>query len=391
MYDVIVIGARCAGAATAMLAARRGCRVLLVDRARFPSDIPHGHFIHRLGPQRLRDWGLLPAVTATCPPVTTMTMDFGDFPLVGRDLESNGVPVGLGPRRRDLDAALLRAATNAGVELREGFAVTGVKTDDRGRVTGIRGHAADRSTVDESAAITIGADGRRSPFARMVGARTIDEEPALTFWYFSYWSGMPDRGLELIVRDDAAIFTFPTGADLIAVFVAWRREALDRVRADVERAFYDVADRAPEFAARLRNGQRQERFYGATDLPNFVREAHGPGWALVGDAACHKDPMMALGICDAFRDAELLARAVEAGHSESCSVDEALAQYDQQRIVATMADYRENIGRAHLGPAPPDLLAMRARLRSDAEAARQFYLALEGMIAAPAAADGVSR
>jgi flavin-dependent dehydrogenase len=87
MYDLIVIGARCAGAATAMLAARRGYRVLLVDRARFPSDIPHGHFIHRLGPQRLRDWGLLPDVMATCRAVTTMTMDFGDFPLVGRDLE----------------------------------------------------------------------------------------------------------------------------------------------------------------------------------------------------------------------------------------------------------------------------------------------------------------
>jgi flavin-dependent dehydrogenase len=195
----------------------------------------------------------------------------------------------------------------------------------------------------------------------------------------------------LIVRDDAAIFTFPTGAERIAVFVAWRRDALDRVRADVEHAFYEVADRAPEFAARLRNGRREERFYGATDLPNFVREAHGPGWALVGDAACHKDPMMALGICDAFRDAELLARAIDAGLSESCSVGDALAQYDRQRIAATMADYRENIGRAHLGPAPPDLLAMRARLRADAQAARLFYLAQERMIATPAAVDGVSR
>jgi len=390
MHDVIVIGARCAGAATAMLAAQRGYRVLLVDRARFPSDIPHGHFIHRLGPRRLRDWGLLRAVTAVCPAVTTMTMDLGDFPLVGRDLEVDGVPVGLGPRRRDLDAVLLRSAIDAGVELREGFSVTGVRTD-RGRVIGIRGHDADGSTVDESAAITIGADGRRSPFARMIGARTLEEEPALTFWYFSYWSGMPDRGLELIVRDDAAIFTFPTGSELIAVFVAWRREALDRVRADVEGAFYEVADRAPEFAARLRNGQREERFYGATDLANFVREAHGPGWALVGDAACHKDPMMALGICDAFRDAELLAQAVEAGLSGSCSVDEALARYDRQRIAATMADYHENIGRARLGPAPPDLLAMRARLRSDARAARLFYLAREGMIAVPAAVDSVSR
>src|SRR4051794_116608 len=108
MYDVIVVGARCAGAPTAMLLARQGHRVLLVDRPTFPSEIPHGHFIHRHGPGRLRRWGLLDRVAATgCPPVTTMTSDYGDFPLVGRDLLVGGVALGYGPRRAALDAALV--------------------------------------------------------------------------------------------------------------------------------------------------------------------------------------------------------------------------------------------------------------------------------------------
>lgn len=385
MYDAIVVGARCAGAATAMLLARRGYRVLLVDRASFPSDIPHGHFIHRLGPQRLRDWGLLERVASTTPAVTTMTMDFGDFPLIGRNLEIDGVPMGLGPRRLHLDAMLLDAAVDAGVEVRQRFSVTGLVFDDDGAVSGIRGHDHDGRPCRESAAVTIGADGRRSAVAGWVNAAILEYEAPLTVWYFSYWSNMPDRGLELIVRDDAAIFTFPTNEGLVAVFVAWRREAFERVRANVEDAVRNVAERAPDFAERFRNGRREERFYGATDLPNFIRKAHGPGWALVGDAACHKDPMMALGLCDAFRDAELLACALDDGLSGRQPLGAALDAYDRQRIAATMPDYRENLGRARLQPPPPELTQMRARLRHDAEGTRMFYLAREGMIDANAA------
>ena len=102
--DVIVVGARCAGASTAMLLARKGYRVLVVDRAQFPSDIPRGHFIHRHGPQRLNAWGLLDRVVATgCPAVTSMTADFGDFPLTGKDLVVDGVAFGYAPRRDKLD------------------------------------------------------------------------------------------------------------------------------------------------------------------------------------------------------------------------------------------------------------------------------------------------
>ena len=119
MYDAIVIGARCAGAVTAMLLARRGHRVLLLERGVIPSDVHRGHFIHRHGPKRLADWGLLERVVATnCPPLTTHLTDFGDFPLIGRDIRVGNVAWGYAPRRRQLDQVLVQAAIEAGVEFR---------------------------------------------------------------------------------------------------------------------------------------------------------------------------------------------------------------------------------------------------------------------------------
>src|SRR5919109_3684283 len=141
MYDAMVIGARCAGAATAMLLARKGYDVLLVDRARFPSEIPHGHFVHRHGPGRLAAWGLLDRVLATnCPAVTSIVTDMGDFPLAGEGLEVDGIPLGLGPRRSRLDHVLVEAAVEAGAELREGFAVDDFVTEG-GAIAGVRARA----------------------------------------------------------------------------------------------------------------------------------------------------------------------------------------------------------------------------------------------------------
>src|SRR6185436_12504897 len=266
MYDAVVIGARCGGAATAMLLARKGHRVLLVDRATFPSDIPHGHFIHRSGPTRLAKWGLLDRVLATgCPAITSFTSDFGDFPLVGNDLSVD-------------------------------------------RVTGIRG--GDRragTSVTEHARITIGADGRNSHVARAVSAPEYEAVPSLTCWYFSYWADVPGESVEVYDRHGRVCFAFPTSDKLIAVFIAWPISELAMVRADIERQFLAAVDSLPALAERVRAGRRADRFYGATDLRNFFRKPYGPGWALVGDAGAHKDPYLALGICDAFRDAELIS------------------------------------------------------------------------------------
>ena len=196
MYDAIVVGARCAGASTAMLLARKGHRILLVDRAKFPSDIAHGHFIHRGGPARLGRWGLLRRILATgCPAIDTQVLDLTGFPLIGRNLVVDGVAFGCGPRRKVFDKVLIDAALEAGVEFREQFAVDDVLTEES-RISGIVGReTGSRSRVTERAHLVIGADGRNSGLARTVTAATHKAVPPLTCWYFSYWSGEFEKTL----------------------------------------------------------------------------------------------------------------------------------------------------------------------------------------------------
>lgn len=316
MYDAIVVGARCAGSPTAMLLARKGFRVLLVDRATFPSDIPHGHLIHKGGPRRLEGWGLLDKLRATgCPPVVTQVLDFDGMFLVGRGLVVDGVALGYGPRRTVLDKILVDAAVDAGVDVREGLAVEGFLSD-ADTITGIRGKdVRTGKMVAEHARITIGADGRHSHLARAVQPPVYETVPTLLCYYFSYWSGVFSDALEVHVRNRRVILPFPRNDDLVAVFIGWPIDELQDVKTDIEGNFWKAASLVPELAERLREGRREERFYGATDLPNFFRKPYGPGWALVGDAGHHKDPFLALGIADALRDAELLADAVADGLS----------------------------------------------------------------------------
>jgi flavin-dependent dehydrogenase len=381
MYDAIVVGARCAGAATALLLARKGYHVLLLDRATFPSDIPHGHFIHRHGPRRLARWGVLEAIAATgCPPASSWTLDQGDFPLTGDHLMVDGVALGYGPRRSVLDKVLLDAAVAAGAEFRDGFVVDGVVSDGDA-VTGVRGHRSGQATtVTERARMTIGADGRNSHLARAVHAPVYEAVPPLTCWYFSYWSNVPATGLEVYVRPGQVIFAFPTNDDRFAIFVAWSRDRFPAVRADIEGHVLAAIDTIPALAERVRGGRREERFRGASDLPNFLRKPYGPGWALVGDAGCHKDPFLALGICDALRDAELLAEALDEGLTDRAPLVAALADYERRRNEATLPDYQQNLQAARFAPLPPELLRLRAAVRGDQEATNQFLMALEGMI-----------
>ena len=381
MYDAIVVGARCGGAPTAMLLARKGYKVLLVDKSTFPSDIPHGHYIHRSGPRRLARWGLLDRIRATdCPAVESITIDAGDFPLVGTNLVVDGIATGYGPRRSVLDAVLLDAALEAGVEWRQGFHVDECLFDGD-RVVGIRGRALSGGpAIAERATITIGADGKRSRIARAVQAPMYDTFPVLACWYFGYWGDVTLSGLEIYARPDAVVFAFPTNGRLAAIFVGWPIQELQRVRRDIERAFSSAIDAVPSLSARVRSGRRASRYAGATDLDNFFRVPHGPGWALVGDAGCHKDPFLALGICDAFRDVDLLVDAIDAGLSGRSALGEALAEYERRRNDATRDDYWQNVNAARFLPMPEDQRRLRAALRGRERDTRQFFLAREEMI-----------
>jgi len=130
-------------------------------------------------------------------------------------------------------------------------------------------------------------------------------------------------------------------------------------------------------------GRREERFYGCSDLPNFYRKPYGSGWALVGDAGVHKDPFLALGICDAFRDAEFLADAIQEGLGGSRSLTDAFADFERRRNDASARDYQENIISARFTPLPPEVLAARAAARHNADAATQLVKRRMGMLQAP--------
>lgn len=193
---------------------------------------------------------------------------------------------------------------------------------------------------------------------------------------------MQSEDFELYTRpaQRRAVFSHRTSDDLFAVFVGLPVSELPEMRADLEASFLRVLDGMGDLGTRVRAGSRAERFYGASDLPNFYRRPYGPGWALVGDAGIHKDPYMALGTCDALRDAELLSEAIVDGLEERIDMEDALAGFEQRRNDASGSDYAENLAAAHLEPLPEQVYALRAAIRNDREATTRFMLARNGMI-----------
>lgn len=354
MYDVIVVGARCAGSSTAMLLARRGSRVLLVDRATFPSDIMSTHWIHQPGLAFLRRWGLLDRVRATgCPSIPTATFDVGPFALSGTAPAADGVADALAPRRYLLDKILADAAVEAGAELRQGFTMTDLVLED-GRVQGIRGREHGGSTVTERARLVIGADGMHSKVTRLVSAAEHHAKPPQNCVYYTYWSGV-ETGLELYNRPGRGVALIPTNDGLTCVLVGWRHAEAKEFRRDVEGSYLTTLEIAGDVAERVRAGRREERFVGTLGLPNFYRKPYGPGWALVGDAGYHKDPITAQGITDAFRDAESLTAAVDDWIGGRQAWHDALAGYERGRDEATMPMYEFTCGLAALDPPPPEM------------------------------------
>jgi 2-polyprenyl-6-methoxyphenol hydroxylase-like FAD-dependent oxidoreductase len=366
-----------------MLLARKGYRVLLLDRASFPSDTLSAHYIHQPGVAKLQRWGLLDKVAATgCPAIERQVFDVGPFALTGSPPAVDGITAGYAPRRTVLDKILLDAAAEAGVEIRENFLVEELVTDGE-RVTGVRGRSQGGSLVQEDARMVVGADGVRSLIARMASAPTYNEVPASACTYYTYWSNVPMSAVELYPRPEHMIVASPTNDGLTMIIVYWPRNAFPEVRADIEGQFMRVLDLAPGFAERVRAGSRAEKFRGTSELNGFFRRPYGPGWALVGDAGYHKDPITAQGITDGFRDAELLADAIDDGFAGRLSAEDALAGYEQKRNEAVMPMYQLTCDLAKLQPPPPEMLSLFAALRDNEEESNRFFGTIAGTVSIP--------
>lgn len=383
MYDAIVVGARCAGSPTAMLLARKGYRVLLLDKAGFPSDTLSAHYIHQPGVARLHRWGVLDKVVASgCPAVERQVFDVGPFALSGSPPPADGIKVGYAPRRTILDKILLDAAVDAGVEVREHFSVEELVTDGD-RVTGIRGRSQDGSLLQEEARITVGADGVRSVIARMVDAPMYNEQPASSCSYYTYWSDVPMPTAELYPRPERMLVAAPTNDGLTMIIIYWPETSFPIVRADMEGQFMQAVDMIPALAERVRAGSRAEKFRGSADQRGFFRRPYGPGWALVGDAGYHKDPITAQGMTDAFRDAELLAEAIDETFAGRLSTEEALAGYEHKRNEAVMPMYQMTCDLAKLQPPPPEMLSLFGALRDNEEQSGRFMGTIAGTVPIP--------
>jgi 2-polyprenyl-6-methoxyphenol hydroxylase-like FAD-dependent oxidoreductase len=320
-YDVVVVGARAAGAATAMLLARRGLRILAVDRAAHGSDTLSTHSISIAGVHLLDRWGVLDSLRDAGTPATrAVVFNYGEE-RVRIDIPARGGVDGLyNPRRTVLDAALVDHAVAAGAHVRHGVSMVALTRDAGGRVDGVEIDV-DGERRRIAAKWVIGADGARSRVASEVGARVTYQEPTGAADIYSYWTGLPADLIENFYEPGRAAGIIPTNDGAAVVWVGLSPETFhDVARGNLAPTYHALIGTFPELVQRLRDATRVGGYRGFPGTPGYLREPYGPGWALVGDASYFKDPVSAHGITDAFIGAVLLSDAI--ADTVICGFDE---------------------------------------------------------------------
>jgi 2-polyprenyl-6-methoxyphenol hydroxylase-like FAD-dependent oxidoreductase len=380
-FDVIIVGARVAGAATAMLLARAGLRVLVVDRAHFPSDTLSTHQIQLPGVARLAQFGLLePLLDAGTPPTPHVRFQAGAAVVEGEFPSYHDVNMMISPRRTVLDALLVDAARGAGAEVREGCALEAL-ISERDRVAAVRLRDKRRGGLTaESAALVVGADGKHSTVARLVGAAECRRVATATFAFYAYWDGLPVKGGEIYSEAGFAASAWPTNDGLTLTYVAGRISDFDAVRRDPTAHLIGTLDKVGSLGDRARAAVQVGPTRGTGDLPNVVRAAYGSGWALAGDAGLVMDPITGLGIGYALRDAELLSTAIVTGLGGKSDLDRALIRYEKQRNRETKPAFDWTVNLAYLRGVSEVEERLFAAIGADQAEASSFLGFLTGVI-----------
>lgn len=356
-FDVIVVGARCAGSPLAALLAREGVRVVLLERATFPRDTLSTHIFQAHALAFLDRLGVTDRLRAT------------GAQFVGRGLgrmedvewavpwpqEPGDVGGTASVRRFILDPIMAEAAAEAGAEMRFGSKVTGV-VKENGRVTGVRvGRNGSEDFLE--APLVVGADGRNSTIARSVGARKYNVTPNERFGYWAFFENAdpgPDPGIVFHRWDSNFVIACPADSGLYQVIVLPELHELPRFRDDLEGSLLKYARRCAPVAEILADARRVGKIFGMLRWEGFLREATGPGWLLVGDAGHFKDPAPGQGIGDAFLQVDALAPAILSGLDGSVdSFDARLAAWARWRDADVAEHYwfATDLGKAGRTPA----------------------------------------
>jgi flavin-dependent dehydrogenase len=363
-----------------MLLARRGHRVLLLDRARFPSDKPiSSHMILRPGGAALGRWGLLERVAQLgAPGMRLFSVDFGPIQLTSDSPDDGAASAVYVPRRLLLDKLLLDAALEAGVEFREDFTVRELVWED-GRVVGVRGGSRGGASIEERAKIVVGADGLASVVARATGAERYQDVATQTGVWWGYFSGLDLERIHIWVRPRRLFGATATNDGLSTVMLYMAIDDFHEFTADVEGNFMsEFRELVPDFFERLVPAKREGRWLGTGYQPNFLRQSAGPGWALVGDAGCHHDSINPSGMACAFTAAEMLAEAIDAGLTGKVDLDEAVRGYQERRDARWMAHWSFCVSFARMEPPAPEFVALLQALVDQPEETRRFFGFFEG-------------
>ena len=372
-FDIIVVGARCAGAPTAMLLAEKGHRVLLLEQSAVPSNMAHStHLIHPMGLAYLESWGLLGAIEERATSFIDWSVDLHGAFLHGPPPPFGGMARSAAPRRDILDGELARAAVRVGAELRDKCRVAALLFDD-GRVVGVEAKDSKGRQFSARAKLVIGADGPASVVAKCVGAAEQHVDPPLQSNIWSYWRDVPVDHLHITIREGAGAFAFPSSDGTVLVAANLLHADFLRSRRRKEAAFYDMLRHiAPELAGKLAQGTQVDRFFSGCTR-SFVRRSHGPGWALVGDAGMKKDPVTAQGIAGAFASADMLAKAVDRGLGAVATLDAELAEYERARDAWLMPYYDFTLRLAAFAKPNAEQAAFNHALANDVEGRSQLF------------------
>lgn len=342
--DVVIVGGRCAGSAAAIALARRGRRVVVLDSTSFPSDTLSTHLLFTHHWAELERLGARDRVMKLGAPLHTRAgLGAPGIEVVGPSSVYEGLAAGGCVRRPGMDLALVETAREAGAEVRERVRITDLVSDHSGRASGVRFRLRDGSTGTISAKLVIGADGRRSTVARLVGARTHHLWPNQRMMAYAYYEDVhaDERDVAMQWRDhDDLVTVFPCdGEQLVALQMPPVRRA-DDYRADPVATFDATIACIPPYAERLRGCRRVSKIRMSYSHPSYFRHSQGPGWALAGDSGHFKDPVTAQGIRDALRFGRLLGEAAAPHLDDPDRLDRALVAWELDRDAQCLPMYQ---------------------------------------------------